>query len=248
MTHEEAITASDIRVEYRPFTHRVPTFRRAVASRRIRSRQAVMALAGVSFSVAKGEALGVIGANGAGKSTLLRVIAGTLKPDAGHVHVHGQISTLLQLGAGFNAELSGRINVMLAGLAAGLTRSEVRERFDAIVDYAGLHDAIDRPVKTYSSGMFSRLAFSVAMSLDPDVLLVDEVLAVGDEAFRQRSEESMNKLLANSGTLLFVSHSLSRIPKLCPRTLWLDRGSVRQVGPSEDVIDAYKNAINQRPQ
>lgn len=248
MTNDAAITASDVRVEFRPFTDRVPTFRRAVAKRRQRSRQAVVALDGVSFSVAKGEALGVIGANGAGKSTLLRVIAGTLRPDAGRVHVDGQISTLLQLGAGFNAELTGRMNVMLAGLAAGLTRSEVKERFDVIVGYAELQDAIDRPVKTYSSGMFSRLAFSIAMSLKPDVLLIDEVLAVGDESFRQRSEESMNDLLANSGTLLFVSHSLARIPKLCPQALWLDRGRVQQVGPSQKVIDAYKHAIRQRPE
>jgi ABC-type polysaccharide/polyol phosphate transport system ATPase subunit len=237
-----AISVRDIRVAYRPYRDRVPTLRRAIAHGRTKESQEVVALDRVSFDVAAGEAVAVIGGNGAGKSTLLRVVAGTLPPDAGEVRTHGHVSTLLQLGVGFNAEMPGRYNVMLSGLASGLTRAQVQERFDDIVDYAGVRDAIDRPVKTYSSGMFARLAFSVGMHLDPDVLLVDEVLAVGDQEFRDKSMASMRSLLSRSGTILFVTHSLRYVTELCDRAVWLEKGRVRMVGLADEVVGAYKNS------
>jgi ABC-type polysaccharide/polyol phosphate transport system ATPase subunit len=236
----EAIAVRGVRVEYRPYAERVPTLRKAVARARHRETKSVVALDDVTFAVDQGDSLGVIGANGAGKSTLLRVVAGTLRPDAGEVDVRGVASTLLQLGAGFNPDLPGRMNVMLAGLASGLTGAQVRARFDDIVGFAEMAEAIDRPVKTYSSGMFSRLAFAVAMHLEPDVLLVDEVLAVGDESFRRKSEAAMEELLGRSATLLFVSHTLTQVESLCRRALWLDHGRVRMIGASSEVVAAYR--------
>lgn len=207
---------------------------------RLRESGFVEALTDVSFQVARGEAFGIIGPNGAGKSTLLRCLAGTLRPNSGKVVVNGRTSTLLQLGVGFNPELSGRRNIYLGGLANGMRKREIDELFDEIVAYAELEDAINRPVKTYSSGMFSRLAFSVSMHLEPDVLLLDEVLAVGDKGFRDKSMASMQEVLARSGTIVFVSHSLQSVSEFCDRALWLERGRVKMVGPADEVVDAYR--------
>lgn len=202
----------------------------------------VSALDGVSFQVEKGEAFGIIGSNGAGKSTLLRCIARTLKPDRGRVVVNGRISSLLQLGVGFNAELSGRRNIYLGGLANGLRLKEIEPMVQGIIDFAEIEDAIDRPVKTYSSGMFSRLAFSISMALEPDIILLDEVLAVGDEKFRSKSMNTMQDLLQKSGTIVFVSHSLASVEEFCDRVMWLERGQVMMIGPSPEVIAAYRAA------
>ena len=192
--------------------------------------------------MAKGEAYGIVGRNGAGKSTLLRCIAGTLRPNSGKVVVNGKLSTLLQLGVGFNPELSGHRNIYLGALAAGLRKKEIDDIFDDIVEYAELGSAIDRPVKTYSSGMFSKLAFSVSMHLDPDVLLLDEVLAVGDVAFRAKSMQTMRELLDKSGTIVFVSHSLDSVESFCDRVLWLQEGRVMAEGESTEVVELYKEA------
>lgn len=204
----------------------------------------VVALDGVSFQVMEGEALGVIGRNGAGKSTLMRVLAGTLQPDAGSVEVEGHTSTLLSLGLGFNPELSGRRNVYLGGLAAGLTRTGISEIFNDVVSYAELEEAIDRPLKTYSSGMFARLAFSIGMHLSPDVLLLDEVLAVGDAQFQRKSLGSMRKLLDKSGTIVLVSHSLRRVSEICDRVLWIDEGQVRGIGPADEIVSEYRTSVD----
>jgi teichoic acid transport system ATP-binding protein len=209
---------------------------------RHREQEEVIALDGVSFRVAKGEAFGIVGRNGAGKSTLLRCIAGTLRPNSGKVVVNGKLSTLLQLGVGFNPELSGHRNIYLGALAAGLRKREIDVIFDDIVEYAELGSAIDRPVKTYSSGMFSKLAFSVSMHLDPDVLLLDEVLAVGDVAFRAKSMETMQELLDKSGTIVFVSHSLDSVESFCDRVLWLQEGRVMAEGEASEVVGLYKEA------
>lgn len=243
----KAVEVRQIGVEFRPYLDRAPTLRRSIGLGRRRTAKLVTALDDVTFSIDKGDSLAVIGANGAGKSTLLRVLARTLRPDRGQVEVRGNTSALLQLGSGFNAELSGRRNVMLAGLAAGMSKRQILQRYDDIIAYAELDNAIDRAVKTYSSGMFSRLAFSVAVHLDPEILLVDEVLAVGDEAFRQKSERTMAELLSSAGTLVFVTHSLNRIPDLCPHTLWLDRGRVRRLGASHDVIEEYRASVKPSP-
>lgn len=238
-----SILVEDLGVRFRPYVDRKPTLRKTFANLRRREQAEVVALDGVSFSVAKGEAFGIIGRNGAGKSTLLRCIAGTLRPNSGKVVVNGRTSTLLQLGVGFNPELSGHRNVYLGGLATGMRKREIEERFDEIVEYAELGDAIDRPVKTYSSGMFSRLAFSVAMHLDPDVLLLDEVLAVGDEGFREKSMKAMQDLLERAGTIVYVSHSLDSVKKFCDRAIWIDLGRIASNGASESVVDEYRNSL-----
>lgn len=238
-----AIVARDVSVRFRPTVDRKPTLRRSLGTLRHKERETLVALDGVSVEIMKGEAFGVIGRNGAGKSTLLRVFAKTLRPDEGTVNVYGRTSTLLQLGVGFNPQLSGRRNVYLGGLAAGLSKAELDAQFDDIVGYAELEDAIDRPVKTYSSGMFARLAFSVGMAMKPNILLLDEVLAVGDEAFREKSMLAMKELLARSGTIVYVSHTMSSIIEFCDRALWLDRGRIGALGDPEEVVDAYRATV-----
>ena len=237
-----AILVENVGVHFRPYVDRKPTLRRSLATLKSRHVDEVVALDDVSFRVEKGEAFGVIGHNGAGKSTLLRVMARTLRPNTGRVVVNGRASTLLQLGVGFNPELSGERNIYLGGLAAGLRRAEIDQVFDQIVEYAGLDHAIHRPVKTYSSGMFSRLAFSVSMHLDPDILLLDEVLAVGDESFRNKSLQTMRDLLDRSGTIVFVSHALTQLADFCDRAMWLEHGRVRMIGEAGDVVAQYRDA------
>ncbi len=235
-----AILVENVGVRFRPYVDKRPTLRRSLANLRSRQVEEVVALDDVSFRVEKGEAFGIIGHNGAGKSTLLRVMARTLRPNTGRVVVNGKASTLLQLGVGFNPELSGHRNIYLGGLASGLRRTDIDEVYDSIVEYAGLGHAIHRPVKTYSSGMFSRLAFSVSMHLDPDILLLDEVLAVGDEEFREKSLNTMKDLVSRSGTIVFVSHALSQLADFCDRALWLDHGRVRMTGSAPDMVEAYR--------
>ncbi len=242
----DAIVAEGITVRFRPFVDRKPTLRRAIGSRDHRKVEEIVAVDNLTLSIKKGEAFGVIGRNGAGKSTMLRVLAKTLKPDEGIIRTYGKTSTLLSLGVGFNAQLSGRRNIYLGGLAAGLRKREIDERYDSIVEYAELEHAIDRPVKTYSSGMFSRLAFAVGMALDPNIILLDEVLAVGDEAFRAKSMESMKDLLGRAGTIVFVSHALSNVASFCDRAAWMDGGKIRMIGDAGEVVDAYKlDAVGQ---
>jgi ABC-type polysaccharide/polyol phosphate transport system ATPase subunit len=224
---------------------RKPTLRRSLGRLRHRETEELIALDDVDLTIYKGEAFGIIGRNGAGKSTFLRVMARTLKPDEGTINVYGKTSTLLQLGVGFNIQLSGRRNVLLGGLAAGLRKAEIEERFDSIVEYAELGSAIDRPVRTYSSGMFSRLAFAVGMALEPNILLLDEVLAVGDESFRTKSMATMKELLDKAGTIVFVSHALPNVAEFCDRVLWLEDGKVRMVGEANTVVEAYQAAVKQ---
>ena len=239
---DNAISVSGVTVTFRPHVDRSPTLRRSLARRRSRETVDVVALDDVTFEIKRGEAFGIVGSNGAGKSTLLRLLARTMRPSEGEVHVSGKTSTLLQLGVGFNPELSGTRNVYLGGLAHGLRLAEIEDRYASIVDYAELEDAMDRPLKTYSSGMFSRLGFSISMHLDPDILLLDEVLAVGDESFRMKSMASMRDLLGRSGTIVFVSHSLDTVAEFCDRVLWLESGRVRAVGPADEVVDGYRAA------
>lgn len=205
--------------------------------------QAIVALEGVDFTVPPGEAFGVIGGNGSGKSTLLKIVAGILKPSRGSVEVDGRISALIELGAGFHPEISGRENVYINGSILGLSRREIDRRFEDIVAFSGLADFIDEPVKNYSSGMYVRLGFAVAVHTDPDVLLVDEVLAVGDESFAHRCIHRIEELLAEGKTLLFVSHSLDLVEGLCDRVLWLDQGHQRLLGEPRRVVDAYRQAV-----
>ncbi len=241
----EALRVDDVSVTFRQYVDTTPTLRRAIGRGRLREATNLEALKHVSFSVDKGEAFGIIGRNGAGKSTLLRVMAGTLRPNGGSVTRFGRTSTLLQLGVGFNTQLSGRENIYLGGLAAGLRRRDIDEKYDDIVEYAELGEAIDRPVRTYSSGMFSRLAFSVSMALEPEILLLDEVLAVGDESFRNKSLSTMKDLLDRAGTIIFVSHALPQVAEFCDRTMWLRNGEVVEVGQSAEVVEHYRDSVGE---
>jgi ABC-type polysaccharide/polyol phosphate transport system ATPase subunit len=205
-----------------------------------------MAVDDVSLDIAAGESFGFVGRNGSGKSTLLKVVAGIYRPDKGAVTVNGKLSALLELGAGFHPELSGRENVYLNGSILGLSRKELERRFDEIVDFAELHQFIDMPVKNYSSGMYVRLGFSVAINVDPDVLLVDEVLAVGDEMFQRKCSAKFAELREAGTTIVLVSHSLGAIRSMCDRAMWIDRGVAKAVGPAGDVIDEYLASVDSK--
>src|SRR5688572_14009890 len=201
------------------------------------------ALTGVTFTVPKGVTYGVIGRNGSGKSTALKVVAGITKPTTGTVAVAGRISALIELGAGFHPEISGRENVFINGIMLGLSKREVARRFDEIVEFAELREFIDAPVKTYSSGMYMRLGFAVAIHVDPDVLLVDEVLAVGDEGFTHKCLDKFAEFRRLGKTILLVTHSLSLVERFCDEALWLDAGRMRAHGDPRRVVDAYLTAV-----
>jgi lipopolysaccharide transport system ATP-binding protein len=197
------------------------------------------ALKDVSFSVERGEAFGIIGGNGAGKSTILKLLTGIMKPTYGSIRVAGRISAVIEVSAGFHQDLTGRENIYLNGAILGMTRDEIRRRFDAIVDFSGLEEFIDTPVKRYSSGMFARLGFSVAAHVDPDLLLVDEVLSVGDYLFQRKCLDRMHAVIRGGATVVFVSHNLREVTNLCNRSLFLERGTVQTIGPTAEVIKAY---------
>jgi ABC-type polysaccharide/polyol phosphate transport system ATPase subunit len=193
----------------------------------------------VSFTLPAGRTLGVIGRNGSGKSTMLKLVAGITKPTTGTVTVHGRISALIELGAGFHPEISGRENVFINGIMLGLTKKEVARRFDEIVEFAEMQDFIDAPVKTYSSGMYMRLGFAVAIHVDPDVLLVDEVLAVGDEGFTHKCLDKFAEFKRRGKTILLVTHSLGLVERFCDEALWMDAGSMKALGDPKRVVGAY---------
>jgi ABC-type polysaccharide/polyol phosphate transport system ATPase subunit len=205
--------------------------------------ETIPALEEVSFEVARGESFGLIGGNGSGKSTLLKLVAGMLRPTTGELAVDGRVAALIELGTGFHPEISGRENVYINGAVLGLSRRQIDRRYREIVEFSGLADFMEEPVKNYSSGMYVRLGFAVAIHTDPDVLLVDEVLAVGDEAFAHRCIRRIEEFLAAGRTLLLVSHSLDLVAELCDRVLWLDRGHQRLTGDPRRVVDAYRQAV-----
>ena len=197
------------------------------------------ALRDINLQVRKGEALGIVGHNGAGKSTLLKHLAGIMVPTKGSIEVDGRISALIEVGAGFHPELTGRENVFLSGVILGMSRTEVARKFDEIVDFSELETFIDTPVKRYSSGMFARLGFSVAAHLDPDILIIDEVLSVGDFSFQAKSLQKMRSIAASGATVLFVSHDLKAVSDLCPRAVLLESGAVTGDGPTSRILERY---------
>jgi ABC-type polysaccharide/polyol phosphate transport system ATPase subunit len=211
--------------------------------RDLRPDETFPALTDVSFAVARGSTYGVIGRNGSGKSTALKLVAGITKPTTGSVRVDGRVSALIELGAGFHPEISGRENVYINGIMLGLTKRQVHERFDQIVDFAELQEFIDAPVKTYSSGMYMRLGFAVAIHVDPDVLLVDEVLAVGDEGFTHKCLDKFSEFRRRGKTILLVTHSLNLVERFCDEALWLDDGRAMSHGDPKRVVDAYLTAV-----
>jgi lipopolysaccharide transport system ATP-binding protein len=208
-----------------------------------RQREVLWALSDVSFSVEKGEVVGIIGRNGAGKSTLLKILAKITYPTSGRVRARGRVAALLEVGAGFHEELTGRENIYLNGSIMGMKKREVDAKLEAIVEFSGLQRFVDTPIKRYSSGMRSRLGFAVAAHLDPDVLIVDEVLAVGDAAFQKKCISAMHELRGGGRTVLFVSHNMAAVENLCSRGIWLAQGQVQLDGPAPKVIEAYMSSF-----
>jgi len=228
-------------VTYRTSLESAPTLKNTVLKlgRREKVVREVQALRNVSFEVPEGQVLGVVGANGAGKSTLMRTVAGILPPNSGRVEVHGRVSTLLALGVGFNRKMTGRQNVVLGGLAAGLTREQLAAKYEEIVAFAELEDFMDMPMRTYSSGMYGRLAFAVAVTMEPEILLIDEALSVGDARFRKKSFRKMRELCGENRTILLVSHALGSIKDLCDQAIWIHKGELRMWDDPDNVVDAY---------
>lgn len=226
------------------YEHRTSSLRewfiRRVLRRPIHVRRAAFTLHDVDLTVGRGEALALLGRNGSGKSTVLRLIAGIYQPSTGAVRTEGRITAVIELGAGFHPELTGAENIALYAAVLGLTRKELAARYDDIVEFAAIPDLPDTPLKYYSSGMEARLAFSVAVCLQPDILLLDEVLAVGDQAFRERCLERLRQYHARGGTLVLVSHELEQLRELCTRGVWLDQGRIVMDGPIDAVLERYR--------
>ena len=236
-----SIVVNDLSVTYRTSIEGKPTLQSTITrlGRRQRIVREVEAVKKVNFRVKPGAVYGVVGANGAGKSTLLRAVAGILPPTEGRIEVRGRVSTLLALGVGFNRELTGRENVALGGLAAGLSREEMAEKYEEIVAFAELEDFMDMPMRTYSSGMYGRLAFAVAVSMEPDILIIDEALSVGDARFKKKSFEKMKQLCGENRTILLVTHGMGTVKKLCDRAIWLHKGEVVMKDRAKEVVKHY---------
>jgi ABC-type polysaccharide/polyol phosphate transport system ATPase subunit len=241
---ETAINVSEVAKRFRIYHERNDSLKASVMRGKRASFEEFWAVDDVSFTVNCGETFGIIGENGSGKSTLLKCMARILRPDRGNVTVGGKLSALLELGAGFHQELSGRDNVYLNGSILGLSKREIDSRFDEIVDFAGLGKFIDTPVKNYSSGMYVRLGFSVAINVDPDVLLVDEVLSVGDETFQRRCAEKFTEMQREGKTIVVVSHGLGQLRSMCDRLAWMRNGKLAGLGDAKDVIDEYLGTVN----
>ena len=238
-----AISVCDVRKAYRTYDQPL-SFLVEVATGRKKHREKEV-LRDISLEIKRGEVVGIIGRNGAGKSTLLKMIAGTLAPTSGRIDVTGRVSAILELGTGFNSAYSGRDNVIMSGLMRGMSEEEVRKKFDAVVAFAGLEDVIDQPFHTYSSGMQARLAFAAAVSVDADVIIIDEALAAGDVRFTARSLGRIREICKSGVTALFVSHQTYQVMQLCSRAIWLDDGRIRLDGPSLEVCRAYEYEMHE---
>lgn len=237
------VSVSHVSVRYRMSTEGVKSLKE-VAVRALRGQgvkyNEFWALRDINLEVRRGEAVALIGNNGAGKSTLLKIIARVQRPTSGRIVVRGMISPLIELGAGFHPELTGRENVFINGAMLGFSRRQMQRKFDSIVDFSGLQAFIDSPLRTYSSGMTARLGFAIAADADPEVLIIDEALSVGDEAFQRKCVARMREFRSSGVTIFFVTHSLDSIQELCPRSVWLEGGQIRGSGPTHDVIAAYR--------
>ena len=247
-----AVRVSDLTKVYQRYAHRKQfrTLKSALLKgnliAELRPDETFSALSGVTFNVWEGSTFAVIGRNGSGKSSLLKVLAGITKPTSGEVEVNGRVSALIELGAGFHPEISGRENVFINGIMLGLSKREITERFDEIVEFAELEEFIDAPVKNYSSGMYMRLGFAVAIHVNPDILLIDEVLAVGDEAFVHKCLDKISEFRRRGKTILLVTHSLGLVEKLADEALWLDGGKIQVRGDPKKVVDAYLAQVTSR--
>lgn len=236
------IRANDISMRYLMTYDRIQSIKEYVVQllRRKIKYEEFWALKNVSFEVERGEVVGIIGHNGAGKSTLLKVISGILKPTGGSLEVHGNVVPMLELGSGFYHDLTGRENIFLNGSILGYSEKYLKEKYEQIVEFSELGKFIDVPIRNYSSGMLMRLAFSIATVVQPEILIVDEILAVGDAAFQEKSKARMLELMSGGTTVLFVSHSLEQIREMCDRVIWLEHGQIKAIGATKEICDAYE--------
>jgi len=244
MTHP--ILLQDISVRYKLPKERIRTFKEfaiRVIQRRFEYEE-FWALKNINFHVARGEMLGIVGRNGAGKSTLLKVIAGVMKPIRGQVWVDGRVAPLIELGTGFDTELTGRENIYLNGSILGITRKMMNGKFEEIVEFSELRDFIEAPLRAYSSGMVARLGFAIATAVDPQILILDEILSVGDESFQRKCLERINRFRQAGTTILFVSHNLEQIQTMCDLALWLEQGEIRGWGDTRQVVQQYVSFLN----
>jgi ABC-2 type transport system ATP-binding protein/lipopolysaccharide transport system ATP-binding protein len=246
---EVAIAVRDVTKKFRLHNDRKTNVKELFSARSrakvIRSEE-FWALKGVTLDIPKGKTFGLIGHNGSGKSTLLKLVAGIHRPSSGTITSSGRVSAMLELGAGFHPEMSGRDNIYLNGSILGMTRKQIDAAMDEIIEFSGLGEFIDTPVKVYSSGMYVRLGFAIAVNLDPEILIIDEVIAVGDEAFQRRCFDHLYELRRKGVTIVLVTHSLNLVADLCDEAAWLDGGTLKVVGPARDVVDAYLSAVNRK--
>ena len=241
---EIVIDVKDLKISYRCL--KAYSIKKSLMQFKKSKVQVYEAVRAVTFQVPRGEILGVVGKNGSGKSTMLRAIAGIFSPDSGQIDLHGNSVSLLSIGVGFQRKLSGRENILLSGMLLGFSEEQVREKMDEIIEFAGLGKFIDMPVKTYSSGMHSKLAFSITAVLESDIMLIDEVLSVGDARFKRKSYRKMKQLISNEErTVVIVSHSLETLRKLCTSMLWLHNGKVKMIGEPGKVLDAYEEFMSE---
>ena len=242
MSKKTMIEVSDVTMRFRLNNDRILSLKEFVttALRGKLQYNDFTALEHVSFTVEKGETLGLIGRNGAGKSTLLKVISGILKPTEGSVACHGNVVPMLELGSGFDMDLNGRENIFLNGAILGYSEEYLKSKYEEIVDFSELGQFIEVPIRNYSSGMLARLAFSVASVVNPEILIVDEILSVGDAGFQEKSRKRMLELMGGGTTVLFVSHGLDQIREMCNRVVWLEHGRIKMIGRAQEVCDAYE--------
>jgi lipopolysaccharide transport system ATP-binding protein len=236
---DPAVVVEGVSKRFRLYKERNASLKSALMRGRASIYEEFWAVRDVSFQVPRGSTLGLIGRNGSGKSTLLKTLASILQPDEGTISIHGRVASLLEVGSGFHPELSGRENIYLNGSILGMSKKEVDRRFDEIVDFSEVRKFIDQPVKNYSSGMYVRLGFSVAVHVSPDILIVDEVLAVGDAAFKTKSKRKFAEFQQEGRTIILVSHSMAQVRALCDQVVWLDEGRVRSIGATEKVVSEY---------
>lgn len=241
---ENAISVKDVKIRYRCFK-KVSLLKTLLAPHKYKKTELFEAVKGVSFEVPKGQILGIVGKNGSGKSTLLRAIAGIFSPDEGTIDLHGHTVSLLSIGVGFQNKLSGRENIYLSGMLLGFEKEQIDEKLEEIIEFSELGDFIDRPVKTYSSGMYSKLAFSITAILETEIILIDEVLSVGDAKFKKKSYEKMKSLITNKDrTVVIVSHSSDTLKKLCDTIMWLHEGEMKMIGTCQEVLPLYEEFMS----
>ncbi len=244
MDNDVKIKIEDLKIRFNIASENVDNLKEffiKMVKRELRYKE-FMALDGINLTLKTGDSLGIIGRNGAGKSTLLKTICGILKPSEGFVQIYGRISPLIELGAGFDRSLTAKENIFLNGAVLGYSEKYIKEHFDEIVDFAEVGDFLNVPLKNFSSGMSAKLGFSIATMVHPDILIVDEVLSVGDFKFKEKCEKRMKELLSGGTTLLFVSHSIPQVKRLCKKAIWIEKGRIKMEGPSEEVCSAYEKS------